>query len=375
MACPGSVRLCAGLEDKSSVYAMEGTAAHQLAEWCLRNGKPASEFPRDEIIVEGESFEVTPEMVEAVEIFRERVMAEVAATGGSLEIEVRLTLQDRDEVFGTADAVVTSEAGISVFDLKYGRGVAVEASDNRQLLIYALMAWHRQRSAGRPCPQITVGIVQPRAYHGDGPIREATYEPADILDFALDVHDAVDRALEPEAPLNPGEAQCRWCRAAGTCPAYAEKALTVAQASLSELNDVQLPAPERLSPEQVGEVLARLPLFEQWAKQVREHAHATIEGGGSVPGWKLVPKRATRQWQDQDDALAYLVEVLGVEADTITSAPTLLSPAQVEKTLGKKKFRDDGVETFVVKRSSGTTLAPDSDPRPDSSPAAVLDDL
>lgn len=380
MACPGSIRMCADLEDKSSVYAMEGTAAHQLADWCLKGGHHPEERLGEAItVVEGElshTFTVDQEMVDAVEMYRSRVLAEVAATGGTLEVEVKLRLQDREhEVFGTADALISGPRTIAVFDLKYGKGVSVEAEDNNQLMIYGLMAWARQRIQDKPCDSITVGIVQPRAFHGDGPIREATYEPADILDFALDVHDAVDRAMAIDAPLVPGEKQCRWCRAAGVCPSFARKALAAVQTELSDLDEVVLPVPELLEPGQVGQILERLPLFEQWAKQVREHAHEIIEQGGVIPGWKLVPKRAMRQWGDEAEVESYLVEVVGVAPDKVTSKPTLLSPAQIEKALGKKRFSDDGLEAFIVKRSSGTTLAPATDKRPDASPVAYLDDL
>ena len=368
------------MEDKPNVYAMEGTAAHELAEWCLKEGHHPEER-MGEIITVAEkglshTFTIDQEMVDAVEMFRSRVLAEVAATGGTLEVEVKLRLQDREnEVWGTADALVTGPRSIAAFDLKYGRGVAVDATDNHQLMIYGLMAWYRQRIQGKPCDTITVGIVQPRGIHDDGPIREATYEPADILDFAMDVHDAVDRAKEAKAPLVPGEKQCRWCLAAATCPAYASKALEVAQTTLTDLDDLELPSPELLKVGQIGQILERLPLFEQWAKQVREHAHATIEGGGEVPGWKLVAKRATRQWGDVDDVQAYCADVSGLEEDDYLAEPTLLTPAQLEKKLGKKKFREGGFDSFIVKRSSGTTLAPANDKRQDASPVAVLDDL
>jgi hypothetical protein len=69
MACPGSVRLSAGIPGRSSRYADEGTAAHQLAERCLTNGIMAAADCIGEVErVRGTDWPVTEEMAEAVQV-------------------------------------------------------------------------------------------------------------------------------------------------------------------------------------------------------------------------------------------------------------------------------------------------------------------
>jgi len=80
-----------------------------------------------------------------------------------------------------------------------------------------------------------------------------------------------------------------------------------------------------------------------------------------VPGYKLVAKKATRQWVDEAVTKTKLAE-MGVKDKDLYKPQELISPAQAEKLLKKSKLAlpDD----LVVAVSSGSTLAPESDPRP-----------
>jgi hypothetical protein len=83
-----------------------------------------------------------------------------------------------------------------------------------------------------------------------------------------------------------------------------------------------------------------------------------LENNAPVPGWKLVPKRATRQWADPVTAEATFNEMgLG-----FTEFMELKSPAQIEKALKKRHIAMP--EGFTVSMSTGNTIAPESDPRP-----------
>jgi hypothetical protein len=115
---------------------------------------------------------------------------------------------------------------------------------------------------------------------------------------------------------------------------------------------------EVLPVDQIAHYLDQVPLVEAFIKDLQQLAHGLIEEGKAVPGWKLVNKRATRQWIDEDKAVAFLSGV-GVEA---WGEPKPLSPAQAEKALKKAKIElpDD----LVVAVSTGSTLAPENDPRP-----------
>jgi hypothetical protein len=83
-----------------------------------------------------------------------------------------------------------------------------------------------------------------------------------------------------------------------------------------------------------------------------------MEGGTKVPGYKLVAKRSVRKWLDEGKANKALA-AMGIDPVKLE----LVSPAQAEKLLkpSKQALPDD----LVASVSSGTTFAPESDPRPE----------
>jgi hypothetical protein len=111
----------------------------------------------------------------------------------------------------------------------------------------------------------------------------------------------------------------------------------------------------------LGRYLKNAELLEEWIKDLRGLALQLLESDAPVPGYKLVAKRGTRQWTDETKALVVLHE-LGVPRVEMVKPEELLSPAQMEKVLKKRKMAlpDD----LVVSVSSGTTLASEDDPRP-----------
>jgi hypothetical protein len=110
--------------------------------------------------------------------------------------------------------------------------------------------------------------------------------------------------------------------------------------------------------DQIGYYLEQVPMIEQFISELTTLARTLIEAGHTVPGWKLVKKRATRQWADEGRASKFM-EDNGIIAHNLK----IKSPAAVEKELKKAKI--PFAEGLVVAVSSGSTLAPASDPRPD----------
>jgi hypothetical protein len=108
----------------------------------------------------------------------------------------------------------------------------------------------------------------------------------------------------------------------------------------------------------LGRYLKNADLLEEWIKDLRGLALQLLESDAPVPGYKLVAKRGTRQWVDDDKAIV----ALGAMAIPPFKNPEVISPAQAEKELKKRKMAlpDD----LVVSVSSGTTLASEDDPRP-----------
>jgi hypothetical protein len=111
---------------------------------------------------------------------------------------------------------------------------------------------------------------------------------------------------------------------------------------------------------QISRYLTKASMLEQWITDLRALAHTMLEAGAVVPGFKLVAKRATRQWADDDQALVAMLNDGIPEAELLTTK--VISPAQAEKVL--KKHGKQLPANQVVAVSSGSTLVEESDPRP-----------
>ena len=111
---------------------------------------------------------------------------------------------------------------------------------------------------------------------------------------------------------------------------------------------------------QISDYLNKADMLEQWVTDLRALTHTMLDAGAVVPGWKLVAKRATRQWVDEDQALVAMMNEGIPEEELMVSK--VISPAQAEKVL--KKHGKPLPADQVVAVSSGSTLAPESDPRP-----------
>lgn len=365
MACPGSVRLSAAIEEIPSAYAAEGTAAHMLAERCMRTGFDAERFrgwavntapkPNTEPLQQGwpvnntTIFAVTAEMVDAVQVYLD-VVREIAQGADESEIETRMDMSAVvPGVFGTGDFLAYREKPVrrvTICDFKYGKGVAVDAQDNEQLLTYAVGLVARYHNRG--VDEVELVVVQPRAPHRDGPVRRWVTDSVGLYEHVMALQRAAELAARPDAPFNPGEA-CKFCKAAGICTALYQrvKEITMTDPTITPFRDWQAED-------------ADIALVEGWAKRRKEFAHAEAIRGRMPPGSKLVGKRATRKWRDDNEAVATL-QMLGVD-DEVIFATSLRSPAQIEKELAKKDRA--AIDNLAIKVSSGTVLAPLDDPRP-----------
>jgi hypothetical protein len=369
MNCPGSVALSETMPlPGTSIHAEMGTAAHALAEKVLeRMGQRMARIEPHIFLglnVGGKTstFEVTEEMADAVQVFTD-FCTDLALRSSEYHVEKRFNLNALKPpvpMFGTADFVAYFDSGdLHVVDFKYGQGVVVDVEENVQLRYYALgAALTQEKMASIGIQRVHVTIIQPRAAHPDGPIRTETFSFPELLGFAGDLLEAARATLAPDAPLHAGS-WCRWCPASGNCTEQMKSAQLVAQTEFVNLPANTLPAPGSLEPEQFSDILGKLHILENWASAMRAFAQAKLERGEAVPGWKLVQKRATRKWGDEENVIEWL------KAKGFTSEEILISkaksPAQVEKLLGKDK--KSLPPEFIIAESSGLNMVPATDPR------------
>lgn len=366
MNCPGSVALSEGMESKSSAAAIEGSCAHSLAEWSLRGEAQPDEILRVDEDGTETIIAVTQEMRDAVSVYTEQVIH----CEGDLLVEQKFDLSAyHPALFGTADAVVwnASTKLLHVFDFKYGAGVPVEVQGNPQLKYYALGALI---ACGYPAKRVRVTIVQPRCPHPDGPIRSDEFDAIDLLDFGADLKEAALATEQPNAPLVVGE-WCRWCPAAGKCPAQRDHAQALAKVAFTDVAKLP-PDPRGLTLPQIGQIMDRLPIFEAWAKSVREYAYEEAEKGNPVPGYKLVDKVAHRKLKD-DASPHMLASVADCDVAMLYAEPKMKGIPELEKLMPGKnaKERAAALAPFVVRESTGHVLVHESDKRPAVDPQAA----
>lgn len=372
MNCAGSVALVEKLGDKarkSGIAAAEGSAAHDLLARCLTSGDEAWEHNGEKIKSDSWTFDVTPEMTEAVQIALDWTRSKVAQLSEKgkeaiLLVERRVASPEDADAFGTSDIIIIVPGErVIVADFKYGIGVTVEP-DDEQLRSYGQYTFDTYKTFGDLDPsqynpeinpptteifpdQNTVAqlfIVQPRIPHPKGLVRQHVTDRKELARwFYGEVLPAIAETRNPEATLNAGE-HCRFCPASDFCPLLHKARETFDTTTLPvTLDDAALDA--------------ALTIGKQIVKQMErleEEAFNRASKGTKFEHWKLVRKIASRVWKD--GAEAAVKEALGAAA---YSEPKLLTPPAVEKLEGGKKL----VAQWSMKPETGVTLAARSDKR------------
>lgn len=370
--CPGSVGLTSQIreeavasgepvEGESSVYAKEGTAAHDLAARCLQDGADAWEHQGQEIEVEGDRFSVSQEMVEGVQVYLDHVR-ELAAERIRRKTDRMMTEEQSNlaEVspyaYGTVDNAIVSRFQLDVTDFKYGKGLVVEVPWNPQLMMYAAMILlNLPREEQRDIGELHLYVVQPRAPHPDGPVRSwrvAIPEFRRWLNGTL--IPKMRAALQPHAELNMGD-WCRYCPALPRCPLQ-NKAL----------GDVRFEnRPTEIPDDEIGQALDQLEAQAFYHRAIKSEVFGRLLHGREIEGWKLVEGKSNRVWREGAEEAA---KDLWPSGESYRSA--FRSPAQFNELGPKGK---EFAAEWAHKPTAPDALAPDKDPRP-ANKATTADD-
>lgn len=348
MRCTGSIKAEEGYPEVTSVFAEEGTAAHELAELCLTQGKFASDFVGQQL-PESNAITVTQEMADYVQIYIDYVKQ----LGGLQMYEQRVNFSDWvNEGFGTSDAIIIKGNVLHVVDLKYGQGVKVYADNNSQGKLYALGAISDYGSIYE-IDQVQIHIVQPRLDHID--VSEPMFV-SELFLFGEYARQKAEEALSDNAKRVAGEKQCQFCKAKAACPELKRFTEQTIMASFEQIDE--MPQADKLTNEQLKVALDNKKLIISWLDAVESLVMNKLNSGEGFEGYKLVEGRSLRDWTDEEVAQAALTELLGEQAYT----KKLISVAQAEKVLGKAHL--GAIASLVSKPAGKPTLAPESDKRP-----------
>jgi hypothetical protein len=354
LTCTPSAQLETQFPDTTSAFAEEGTWAHEYSELLLTDylfKMDIKLFTRRLDTVMSETF-ATAENYEAVESYVSFVQGRIKQArerdkSSVVMLEQRLDFSEWvPEGFGTGDVVIVSGGTLEVIDLKFGKGVQVDAKDNSQLRLYALGAWNEYEMLF-DIENVRMTIVQPRLNH----ISTDEMKLTDLVEWAdTYVKPRADMAMNGEGEYVPG-AHCRFCKARFTCRARAKEAI---EADFKE--------PALLDDAEIAELLKKVDEIEKWAKDIQEYARSKAEQGTKFTGWKLVEGRSVRKYSNPEEVANRLFAEGYGESDLYEKE--LKGITALEKSLGKKRF-NELVADLIVKPAGKPSLVPEDDKRPE----------
>lgn len=353
--CTGSPLLEKEFPDTTSVYAQEGTLAHELCELKLKKYTtvmPKGTYTRaHNKITKSELWQ--NEMESTSETYLEYVKGIMLACkiAPAVLIEKRVDFSRYvPEGFGTADCLILAGDTLHVIDYKHGKGVVVDADHNPQMMLYALGAIDELSLLYR-FKSIHMVIVQPRVNN----ISEFTMAADELREWGESVvKPKAEAAISGKGEFEAGD-WCRFCRAKQQCKTRYESNDSL-YPQLSERHD-----PRLITLDELGEYLKRGRDMAAWLEDMKEYALSESLAGAEVPGWKAVEGRGSRAFTDTDEAVDTLIKN-GID-ESILYERRVLTLAQMEKAVGKKAF-GELVGDLVVKNPGKPTLVEESDKRP-----------
>lgn len=380
--CPGTIAMCEGLPDRSTIYAAEGTAAHRVAAWTLQDKHGSSVRPHAWVgrIIEVEEedqtykIEVTTEMADEVEKYTDAIRAQ--AEGGEMLVEQDVPIgqiTEEEEATGEADAIVIAvDNELIVNDLKFGKGVQVDAENNPQTMMYTLGVMSMLYELfGMTFDSARMVIHQPRRNHVTEHV-VSTRELRAFADEKVRPAIALARASKRGENLRAGD-DCTFCPARATCPEFERKAFEGIAEDFEALVERPVVAPtieaQHTDPDRFARIYANLGLLEDYVAAIRDEAARRAHAGD--PRFKLVAgKRGNRAWRDPNGVWVHLGSK---QLDPDVYAPReLLSPAQLEHRYKKTPVWEE-LKSFITQPDGKPQVVLASDPRPAVNTADVFD--
>ncbi|MDI0264705.1 DUF2800 domain-containing protein [Clostridioides difficile] len=355
--CTPSIKLEENYPPSTSIYAEEGTVAHELAEakLMLEYEKISKKAYNARIKNIQKSEYYNSEMEDYIQSYVDNVI-ELVNDSKAICDDVIVMLEERldfsewvPEGFGTGDVVVISDGILQVIDLKYGKGVEVSAIENPQLRLYGLGAYN-QFEILYDIDLVKTTIIQPRFDN----ISSEEIEVTKLLTWAENVKKKAQMAFNGEGDFVSGE-HCGFCRAKNDCRKRAEDNLEKARkydfADTFTLNEYE-----------IADILGFAKNVQDWLKDVQSYALEQAEKHGvKYPGYKLVEGRSNRKYVDEQEVANVLLNS-DYEEEKIYKPRTLKGISDMEKAIGKKSFTNL-LNDLIIKPVGKATLVAESDKR------------
>jgi hypothetical protein len=373
-ACAGSVREEAKYPDeRSNATAIDGTHTHTTLNTCVEAGMvDASQYIGQHLSDQDGEFVVDAARAERVNFALDYIRKRASLLGGQIisEDEVQpFPLVGRFDLSGHVDVQIVGEHFLEVIDYKDGMAI-VDAKDNPQLEQYAMgcVCAHQDKDFHT----IRLTIIQPKLREKG--MEGISYQEISFTTLMDKVQTIIAEAAatdDPNAPLTPGEEQCKYCKAKGACGALAQHTMAASGIRFEDLTKQQ-EEPVTLSDQRLREVMEAAPLIRQFLEGAEKEAQRRLEAGHAIDGLKLVRGRGTRDWSMEADAIAERLKKMGLPKEVIWETK-LISPAKAEKVCWKKGDEEKRLserqikmlQSEYIKKTEGkVTIALASDDRP-----------
>lgn len=378
--CPPSVRLQENFPNESSVYAAEGTFAHEVCEYKVRKYlKERVKRPQSEEYDTEEIEQITDVYAEFVISIIEQMKENGCEPLAFVEERVDYS-HIAPSGFGTADMLIIGKdeqwRGIlHVCDFKTGAGVFVDADHNSQMMLYAIGALAAYGFL-YDIEIVRMSIIQPRLDN------ISTFECSrqELEDWGESIKPIAKLAYEGKGEQHPGD-WCRFCRAKPVCTACADEALALCREDFLDLDAVtfddtaeesDMTAPYEADTQtavfkqpglipisELAEILPTLNRISSWIEAVFAFVSSeAINHGVPIPGYKVVEGRSKRVFTDTKAVVDTAVQ----NGYTDLYKQSLITLTEFEKMMGKKKF-NELLGEYVAKPPGKLALVPESDPR------------
>lgn len=349
--CPGSLQMQERVPPMPESDAeAEGTVAHLVA---MRRAASAAPCQLGDVIQHnGRPWTVDEDMLDGAALF-----ASAVHPAGRFEQTVKIP--DIPDCWGTPDYFYYTGPlpkgeypFLDVTDYKYGHR-PVEVFENLQLAAYAIGVLALLSQAPEPISlgmEVWLRIVQPRAYHTDGPVRVWKTHVAALREFvASRIVPAVQEALGTN-PRTVAGGHCLNCRARASCETLRYSAATV-------VDFAGTVEPQELSPAAMGQELRILSAAQALLNARYEGLHAQAENlaraGHAIPWWSLQPGRGSFAWEeDTQDMVMGAAKMMGID---VLKPAALVTPTQAIK----QGLAKEVVESFATRRTGKLSLKPD----------------
>lgn len=357
LICPPIARLEEQFKDRGSSFAEEGTAAHELAELAL--AKRFKLMPTRSVNAKLKQFksensyfnQSMEDYIEAYcDLVEERVNHYKDAT---MELEQRVDFTKWvPEGFGTSDVVVLADNTIEIIDLKYGKGVPVDAHLNPQLMLYALGAVDKYDIIYE-FETVKMTIIQPRLDN----ISTFEIDKEELLYWADNyVAPRATQAWEGTGEWTITDDVVKFSKVRAQLRLRAER-------NFDLIDRYEFQEAPLLTNGEIAEILDRAPEIKKWVEHVEQYAlNKALTEGEEFPGWKVVAGRSNRKISDEE-SLLFLLEAEGFDDDEILKPRALQAIGQLEKVVGKKRFAELASD-FIVKPEGKPVLVTEKDKRP-----------